>query len=140
MATSIKLDPKLKARVDQIALTQRRSAHWIMIEAIRQYVEREEQRPKSQEPEAWASFHDRAQGEIMPAAPSSKKQKPELPSLRHWSEVLIFAPTPDVTPDPEREKAWERFKALKGAGARRGKGLTKEQIDAHIRWLRDDRD
>ncbi|HTU54217.1 MAG TPA: CopG family ribbon-helix-helix protein [Acetobacteraceae bacterium] len=44
MATSIslKLDDDLKGRVQQLAATRRRSAHWIMREAIAQYVEREE--------------------------------------------------------------------------------------------------
>jgi len=44
MATSVKLDPKLKDRLDRLASTRRRSAHWMMREAIRQYVEREEAR------------------------------------------------------------------------------------------------
>ncbi len=44
MATSVKLDSALQGRVQHLATTQRRSAHWIMREAIRQYVEREEAR------------------------------------------------------------------------------------------------
>lgn len=44
MATSLKLDEALKGRVQHLASTRRRSAHWIMREAIQQYVEREEQR------------------------------------------------------------------------------------------------
>lgn len=43
-ATSIKLDDELKKRVQQLAQDRRRSAHWIMREAITQYVEREERR------------------------------------------------------------------------------------------------
>jgi predicted transcriptional regulator len=43
-ATSIKLDDTLKGRVQQLAETRRRSSHWIMREAIAQYVEREEKR------------------------------------------------------------------------------------------------
>lgn len=42
-ATSIKLDDELKSRIQQLAENRRRSAHWIMREAITQYVEREEQ-------------------------------------------------------------------------------------------------
>jgi len=42
--TSIKLDDKLKGRVQHLADARRRSAHWIMREAIAQYVEREEKR------------------------------------------------------------------------------------------------
>ena len=40
--TSIKLDPEMKERVRQLAEAQRRSAHWIMKEAIEEYVERAE--------------------------------------------------------------------------------------------------
>lgn len=42
MATSLKIDDGLKSRVQQLANQRRRSAHWIMLEAIQQYVEREE--------------------------------------------------------------------------------------------------
>ena len=40
--TSLKLDPELKERVQRLAQARRRSAHWIMREAVEQYVEREE--------------------------------------------------------------------------------------------------
>ena len=43
-ATSIKLDDELKDRIQHLAESRRRSAHWIMREAIAQYVEREEKR------------------------------------------------------------------------------------------------
>jgi predicted transcriptional regulator len=42
--TSLKLDLDLKQRVQQLALARRRSAHWIMREAVEQYVSREEKR------------------------------------------------------------------------------------------------
>lgn len=42
--TSLKLDPQLKDRVQRLAATRRRSAHWIMREAVEQYVTREEKR------------------------------------------------------------------------------------------------
>jgi predicted transcriptional regulator len=43
-ATSVKLDAKTKERVQRLALVRRRSPHWVMREAIEQYVEREEKR------------------------------------------------------------------------------------------------
>jgi predicted transcriptional regulator len=43
-ATSVKLDDELKERVQHLASARRRSSHWIMREAISQYVEREEKR------------------------------------------------------------------------------------------------
>jgi predicted transcriptional regulator len=42
--TSLKLDVELKQRVQQLASARRRSAHWIMREAVEQYVSREEKR------------------------------------------------------------------------------------------------
>ena len=42
--TSIKLDDELRNRVQQLADKRQRSAHWLMREAIEQYVEREERR------------------------------------------------------------------------------------------------
>lgn len=44
LPTSIKLDDALKERVQHLAGARRRSSHWIMREAIAQYVEREEKR------------------------------------------------------------------------------------------------
>ncbi|QFT01681.1 hypothetical protein FIV06_29890 (plasmid) [Labrenzia sp. THAF191b] len=42
MATSLKIDDVLKGRVQYLAVKRRRSPHWIMLEAIRQFFEREE--------------------------------------------------------------------------------------------------
>lgn len=55
MATSIKIDETLKSRVQRLASARRRSPHWIMREAIEQYVEREEAR-ESFKQEALASW------------------------------------------------------------------------------------
>jgi predicted transcriptional regulator len=42
--TSVKLDGRMRERVQRLAGARRRSPHWIMREAIEQYVEREEKR------------------------------------------------------------------------------------------------
>jgi predicted transcriptional regulator len=42
--TSLKLDLELKERVQRLASARRRSPHWIMREAVEQYVRREEKR------------------------------------------------------------------------------------------------
>jgi len=42
--TSLKLDLKTKARLQKLAHARRRSSHWLMREAVEQYVEREERR------------------------------------------------------------------------------------------------
>ena len=42
--TSLKLDIKIKERLQRLAAARRRSPHWVMREAIEQYVEREEKR------------------------------------------------------------------------------------------------
>lgn len=41
---AIKIDPDIKERVKRLATARNRSAHWLMREAITQYVEREEKR------------------------------------------------------------------------------------------------
>ncbi|MDR0275018.1 MAG: CopG family ribbon-helix-helix protein [Burkholderiaceae bacterium] len=57
MATSLKIDDALKGRVQHLAHRRRRSAHWIMREAISQYVDREEARENFKE-EALAAWED----------------------------------------------------------------------------------
>jgi len=42
--TSLKLDLDTKKRVQRLAAARRRTPHWVMREAIEQYVEREEKR------------------------------------------------------------------------------------------------
>lgn len=42
--TSVKLDAELKARLNKIAERRRRSPHWLLREAVEQFVEREESR------------------------------------------------------------------------------------------------
>jgi predicted transcriptional regulator len=56
--TSLKLDLKIKKRLQRLASARRRSPHWIMREAIEQYVEREEKREKFRQDAlaAWTSF------------------------------------------------------------------------------------
>ncbi|WP_136067993.1 CopG family ribbon-helix-helix protein [Modicisalibacter radicis] len=56
--TSIKLDDDLKGRVQHLADARRRSAHWLMREAIEQYVEREERREafKQDTLKAWEDY------------------------------------------------------------------------------------
>jgi predicted transcriptional regulator len=41
---SVKLDPDTRARLDQLAQARRRTPHWMLREAVAQYVEREEKR------------------------------------------------------------------------------------------------
>lgn len=57
---SIKLDDDLKNRVENLADAKRRSAHWIMREAIAEYVEREEQREtlRCDTLKAWEEYQD----------------------------------------------------------------------------------
>ena len=41
---AIKIEPEIKERVKRLADARQRTPHWLMLEAIRQYVEREEKR------------------------------------------------------------------------------------------------
>lgn len=56
--TSLKLDPETKARVQRLADARRRSAHWVMREAVEQYIEREEAQEKLRQDAlaAWADY------------------------------------------------------------------------------------
>lgn len=56
--TSLKLDPETKQRIQRLASARRRSAHWLMREAIRQYVEREEEREALRQAalDAWENY------------------------------------------------------------------------------------
>ena len=60
MATSLKIDDKLKKRVQQLAQLRQRSAHWIMHEAIAQYVDREEAREsfKQEAVASWTAYQE----------------------------------------------------------------------------------
>jgi predicted transcriptional regulator len=46
VTTSIKLDAETKARVQRLAESRQRSSHWLLREAVEQYVEREEERER----------------------------------------------------------------------------------------------
>jgi predicted transcriptional regulator len=56
--TSLKLDSEMKERVQRLAAARRRSPHWVMREAVEQYVEREEKREQFHQDAlaAWASY------------------------------------------------------------------------------------
>lgn len=60
MATALKIDDTLKGRVEKLASQRRRSPHWIMLEAIRQYVEREEGREgfKREALASWVAYKE----------------------------------------------------------------------------------
>ena len=56
--TSLKLDPATKTRLRRLAGARRRSAHWLMREAIGQYLAREEARERFRRDAlaAWSAY------------------------------------------------------------------------------------
>jgi predicted transcriptional regulator len=60
MATSIKIDDELKGRIQRLATLRQRSPHWIMREALAQYVAREEAREsfKQEAMASWAAYQE----------------------------------------------------------------------------------
>jgi predicted transcriptional regulator len=58
--TSLKLDSGTKDRVQRLAAARRRTPHWVMREAIEQYVEREEKREQLRQDAyaAWNHFQE----------------------------------------------------------------------------------
>lgn len=55
---AIKIDADIKARVKRLAQARQRTSHWLMREAITQYVEREERREKFRQDtlKAWEDY------------------------------------------------------------------------------------
>ncbi len=60
MATSIKINDDLKSRVQHLAGKKNRSAHWIMCQAIKDYVEREELKEgfKQEALASWVAYQE----------------------------------------------------------------------------------
>jgi predicted transcriptional regulator len=56
--TTVKLEPETRARLQRLAEARRRSAHWLMREAIEQYVDREEARERLRQDAmtAWSEY------------------------------------------------------------------------------------
>lgn len=60
MATSIKIDNDLKSRIQNLATQKNRSPHWLMRQAINEYVDREEAREdfKQEALDAWKRYQE----------------------------------------------------------------------------------
>jgi predicted transcriptional regulator len=56
--TSLKLDAAIKTRLERLAKARQRSSHWLMRQAIEQYIEREECREQLRQDAlaAWAEY------------------------------------------------------------------------------------
>lgn len=59
-STTIKIDDSIKKRVKRLAESRQRTPHWLMLEAIREYVEREEKREALRQDamRAWNEYQD----------------------------------------------------------------------------------
>jgi predicted transcriptional regulator len=57
---SVKLDPETRARIEHLAQARHRSAHWMMREAIQQYIDREEKRETFRQEtfKAWEEYQE----------------------------------------------------------------------------------
>lgn len=60
MAVSVKIDDDMRERIQTLAESKQRSAHWVMREAIREYVDREEARAvfNRDTEDAWRHFQE----------------------------------------------------------------------------------
>ncbi len=58
ITTSVKLDPETKVRLQSLATARDRKPHYLLLEAVQQYVEREERRERLRQEAlaAWADF------------------------------------------------------------------------------------
>src|SRR5260370_7150940 len=75
--TSLKLDIETKERVQRLAEARRRSPHWVMREAIEQYVEREEKREQFRQRALAAWTHYQTTG----LHATAEQADPWLPNL-----------------------------------------------------------
>lgn len=59
-STTIKIDPSIKERVNRLADSRQRTAQWLILEAIREYVEREEKREafKQDAVNSWREYQE----------------------------------------------------------------------------------
>ena len=71
-STSVKLDNQTKQRVQRLAASRRRSPHWILREAVEQYVEREEKREQFRQDALAAWNHYQATGLHVTAGEADK--------------------------------------------------------------------
>ncbi len=60
MSTSVKISDDLKKRIQYLAEVRHRSPHWIMKEAIAEYVEKEEAKEKFKQEaiDSWKSYQE----------------------------------------------------------------------------------
>ncbi|OIQ80297.1 trifunctional transcriptional regulator/proline dehydrogenase/pyrroline-5-carboxylate dehydrogenase [mine drainage metagenome] len=58
--TTLKLDPDTRERLKRLADARRRTPHWMMLEAIHQYVDREERREALRQAamQAWEEYQE----------------------------------------------------------------------------------
>ncbi|MGY0618455.1 CopG family ribbon-helix-helix protein [Lysobacter sp. A378] len=56
----MKIDPDIKVRIQRLAEARHRSSHWLLREAVEQYVEREEKRESFRQAglAAWAAYQE----------------------------------------------------------------------------------
>lgn len=57
---AVKLSPDVRARINRLAEARQRTAHWLMREAIEEYIEREEKRESFRQAclHAWNYYQD----------------------------------------------------------------------------------
>lgn len=60
VSVAVKIDPEMRERMKRLAARRQRTQHWLMRDAIRQYVEREEARDAflQQARDAWEEYRE----------------------------------------------------------------------------------
>jgi len=86
-AVAVKIDAEMKERVKRLAAARRRSTHWLMKEAISQYVEREEKQESFRQDgiRAWNEYqatglhvtHEEAEAWLAKLEDGQKEDPPE---------------------------------------------------------------
>ena len=99
-ATSVKLDDAMKERVRHLAEARKRTSHWIMREAISQYVEREEKREALRRDtlRAWEEFRETGRHATAEEVDAWLRSGEPRGSFRRLNAASSFCPGSDPGP------------------------------------------
>ena len=114
--TSVKLDSDLKERVQQLAKARRRTAHWIMREAVVQYVSREEKREQFRKDTlaAWEEYRTTGQHVTAEEADAWLAKLSALPVLCSGEDDFFMNPSISELATMQKVKALRDLSVLAG--------------------------
>lgn len=136
MSFTVKLPSKLRARLEALARAQRRPVEALTVEAIQHYVDKAEGRGGAlgHFSEEWADFTQPSHPAPIEIPPSNHKS----PARSRHEPSVVKSGWPETPPSIAKEAAFERFITAVDLGQTLASPRSRTDIDAHIRWLRND--